>query len=328
MVGKMKQGEREAVKIVMADADRYLRNNLRQALFYAGFRTITDVGKAADLKAVLDEGQPDLLLIDNHLPDGDACAIVRSLRYSRVGRNPFLSVIMTAQPDDVHDLGRMIDSGTDHIVIKPIAPQAIFERMQALIERRKPFVATSGYIGPDRRKGKRDAEAAAAADIPTFEVPNTLRLKFEGKPVDNERLQQTIDQALGRINEELVYRHAFHIAFLVERVVPLLQREAAGADHLLRQISSAAQEMLRRIDSASVPHVVELLRALDGHVAAVARRIDLLGADDLTVLRKLSEAIYVSVNAGSNATELAQKIRETVQSYEKRQQEKRAGRSI
>ncbi len=315
--------DREAIRIVLADADRQLRLALRQALIYAGFKNVLDMGSADALRNVLDEATPDLLLVAAQLPDGDGVGLVRALRYARCGRNPFTSVIMTAWPEEVQDVGRLVNSGTDHIVLKPVAPQAVFERIEAMISRRKPFVATATYFGPDRRSGRR----AESDDIPTFAVPNTLRLRATGKPVDQAALQGAIDQSMAKINGELVRRQAFHIAFTVERACPLLEAGDAAASPMVAEIGLAARDLMRRLDLGRFGHVADLCRTLDGHLAAAFARAagGKWSEHDLLVLRKLSQAIYVGISPNPDLGDLARKVRDAVDTYHSRQNRRRQG---
>lgn len=318
------KADREAVRIVLADADRQLRSGLRQALMYAGFKTVIDVADEKTLRHALDETPPDLLLVAARLPDGDGAALVRSVRHSRCGRNPFLSIIMTAWPEEADDLGRLINCGTDHIVLKPVAPRAVFERMQAIIERRKPFVATATYLGPDRRSG---ARAEEEHPIPTFAVPNTLKLRAHGRSIDQATLQRAIDTSLDRLNEEMVRRLAFQIVFLVERAAPLLSQPGAATPPTIAEIGVAAQELMRRLAAGSHAHVAHLCRTLDGHLAAALGRAAEGAWDphDLLVLRKLGQAIYVGLHADADLAALSRQVADAVEAFQARQRRRGSG---
>jgi two-component system, chemotaxis family, chemotaxis protein CheY len=44
------------------------------------------------------------------------------------------------------------DAGVTEFVVKPITAKAIFDRLNAVIFKPRPFVKTEGYFGPDRRR--------------------------------------------------------------------------------------------------------------------------------------------------------------------------------
>lgn len=314
---RVHRNDRETVRIVIADSDRQLRTALRQSFLYAGFKGVQEVGTVESLKTALDEGTPDLLLIAARMPDGDGCALVRNLRHSKLGGNPFLSVIVTAWPEEVQDVGRVINSGTDHVVLKPVAPLVVFERMEAIIERRRPFVATASYLGPDRRTTQRPEDEV----IPLFDVPNTLRMRATGQPVDTQVLQRAIDNSLNKINGEMVRRQAFHLVFLVERAAALLQAGTENWPPVIAEIALCGRELVRRLDPQLHGHVAELCGTLDNHLSAAATRCmdgpwDL---HDLEVTQKLSQAIYIGLHNHPDLADLVRKVSQAVDSFEARQ---------
>ncbi len=314
---RVQRGDREQVRIVIADADRQLRSALRQSFLHSGFKQVHEVGTVESLKESLEEATPDLLLVAAKLPDGDGCALVRNLRHSKIGRNPFLSVIVTAWPEEVEDVGRLINSGTDHVVLKPVAPAAVFERMEAIIERRRPFVATATYLGPDRRTTQRPEDEA----IPQFEVPNTLRLRATGAPVDALVLQQAMNQSLDKINSEMVRRQAFHMVFLVERASGMLQIGTVSWPSVIAEIALCGRDLVRRLDQNLHGHVADLCGTLDNHLSAAATRCKNGPWDeqDVLVTKKLAQAVYIGLHAQPDLGDLARKVTQAVSTFEARQ---------
>ena len=56
-------------RLLIVDADAYLRANLRQQFFAEGFQDIFDVGSVTGLNAALKVADPDLILLDIQMPD-------------------------------------------------------------------------------------------------------------------------------------------------------------------------------------------------------------------------------------------------------------------
>ena len=314
---RVQRGNREQIRIVIADADRHLRSALRQSFLHSGFKAVQEVGTIESLKQSLEEATPDLLLVAAKLPDGDGCTLVRNLRHSKIGRNPFLSVIVTAWPEEVGDVGRLINSGTDHVVLKPVAPAAVFERMEAIIERRRPFVATATYLGPDRRTTQRPEDEA----IPQFEVPNTLRLRASGEPVDLSALQLAMSESLNQVNSEMVRRQAFHMVFLVERASGMLQVGTVSWPAVIAEIALCGRDLVRRLDMELYSHVADLCGTLDNHLSAATTRCKNGPWDeqDLLVTKKLAQAVYISLHAQPDLGDLASKVTQAVSTFEIRQ---------
>ena len=72
---------------------------------------------------------------------------------------------------------KALNTGTDQIQVWPFTTEQLGARVQALINARKPFVETESYLGPDRRDPQRLVGANQS-----FEVPNALRARDEGRP--------------------------------------------------------------------------------------------------------------------------------------------------
>ena len=136
--------------IVIADGERSVRQGIRQILPDQGYRSLRDYG---DLDIVEDEIKntlPDLIVMDSMMDDGEAPALASRIRAGDLGVNPFVGIIMTVWQPSQAVIRRVVNSGTDDIIVKPLSPKSVMDRISAVAYHRKPFVVTSDYIGPDR----------------------------------------------------------------------------------------------------------------------------------------------------------------------------------
>src|SRR3546814_3917356 len=68
------------------------------------------------------------------MPGGDACEVLHAVRHNKLGKNPFVPVILTSwrpQPDLVR---RVVDSGADDFLVKPLSPGKLLQRVEARSE--------------------------------------------------------------------------------------------------------------------------------------------------------------------------------------------------
>lgn len=315
---------RSQISIVLVEPDTMLRTSLRQALMGAGLRTVYDYGSLERLKEDFDRIAPDLLIVDIHAPGGDACSLVRDVRFNRGGNNPFMSVVLTVWKGRIDDIEKLINTGADHIILKPVSPQALFKRIEALIERRKPFVATSGYIGPDRRRSQREE-----GDVPHFAVPNTLRIKADNRRIDTSKLQRVIDSTLKQMNEEMVVRLAFQLSFQAERLAHLAEKGARDAAEAMRDIKWALVEFVRRVDEAKNGQIVKLARTLDEVSERIGKALpNPPEGKDLALLKKLAEAINLGLKNATSSEDLAKRVNDALDRSERRRQAKLAKAAV
>ena len=116
-----------------------------------GYRSLHDYG---DLDIVEDEiknTMPDLIVMDSIMDGGEALALASRIRAGDLGVNPFVGIIMTVRQPSQAVIRRVVNSGTDDIIVKPLSPKSMMDRISAVAYHRKPFVVTSDYIGSDRR---------------------------------------------------------------------------------------------------------------------------------------------------------------------------------
>jgi DNA-binding response OmpR family regulator len=318
MLERVNLNARERISIALVESDAQLRISLRAVLHGAGFRSIVDFGSLERLKEYFDQEMPDLIIIDVHTPGGDACELVRNIRFSHKGGNPFLSVIMTLWQGKVDKLEKMINAGADHIVLKPLSPQTLIARIEALIERRKPFVATSCYIGPDRRKESRGEGA-----VPIFDVPNTLKEKALAKILDPSELQREIDRTMVSINGEMIHRLAFQLAFQAESLAYVISQEPAKTAETLNDYKVALLELMRRLDPKKEDQTNKTVKSLYG----IHGRIEASSPnpDDVALLRKMSSAINIGLKNAETGDALMRQVREALEKAKRAQAKSAAG---
>ena len=80
-------------RLLIVDDDAYLRATLRQQLAVEGFSDVFEVGVVADLDNALSHANPDLILLDIQMPDGNGIDICQRLR-----RNGFAKPIVMLTP--------------------------------------------------------------------------------------------------------------------------------------------------------------------------------------------------------------------------------------
>ena len=78
--------------------------------------------------------------------------LVKNIRSRQETTLAFLPIIMLTGHSEAERVTQARDVGVNEYVIKPFSAQGLFTRIQAVIERPRPFVKVEGYFGPDRRR--------------------------------------------------------------------------------------------------------------------------------------------------------------------------------
>ena len=122
-----------AVRILVVDDDRAVRESLRRSLSFNGY----SVDLAQDGQEALDlitSARPDAVVLDVMMPRLDGLEVCRRLRSS----GDDLPILVLTARDSVSERVAGLDAGADDYLPKPFALEELLARMRALLRRTTP----------------------------------------------------------------------------------------------------------------------------------------------------------------------------------------------
>jgi CheY-like chemotaxis protein len=299
------------VRAVLCETNPALRSGMQAALFGKGLRDVVVCKDADNLAATLRDELIDLVVCDVNLPGLDFCHMAQQLRQKALGRNPFALVIATLSNASVKEVRRMINAGVDRVLRKPVPMNVIMDHIDALIEARKPFVATEGYVGPTRRSTPRSDDSWEEL-VP---VPNTLRSKIVER-ADDIRLQTMVDEGWVKLEEMKAFSSTASINRLINRV--LAHYDGGGdLDSLrtdLNRLVAVSRNLMRR-SRGRADHIAGLASSLISVTAQIAQALDSPPPVHLALLAKLGEVIRRTISAKQESIGVIQQIADTIERY-------------
>jgi CheY-like chemotaxis protein len=118
------------ILIVEDDPDQLALADLR--LHMAGYRVRVANSVNAFLQAMLDEGAPDLLLLDVMLPDGDGFDVLSKMRrHQALGSLP---IVMLTAKNEPADIGRGLVLGADGYITKPYTKNILADVIRRVLK--------------------------------------------------------------------------------------------------------------------------------------------------------------------------------------------------
>jgi len=122
-----------AVKILVVDDERAVRESLRRALELEGYEIelAADGQEALQLLETNGDAQPDAVILDVLMPGVDGLEVCHRLRRSG-NRVP---VLMLTARDEIENRVAGLDAGADDYVTKPFALEELVARVRALLRR-------------------------------------------------------------------------------------------------------------------------------------------------------------------------------------------------
>ncbi len=299
----------EDVRITLCEPNSELRMNLKMAFQGIGIRDLNDGGSLHGVENALELDAVDLLIWDSSCAGGDVCQFTHDIRHHRVGKTPFLSIITTVTDATPANIREVMESGPDDLLVKPISTDFLFNRIMSMVERKRLFVVTSDYIGPERRNKNRQPH-----DSPQImEVPNPLRDRATG--VENTpELQKAVDEAIWNLNDRKMGQHAIRISGQVELIVPIYKK-GGGDDRVLAHLDRlqyASEDLARRVSGTAYEFIGELTMAMVDLVGRIKAEYLAPDLKDVDLLPELSRAIKAAFDEEEGAAELAQRISQSI----------------
>lgn len=307
------------VRLVLGEADSVFSGNIIDAMSSRGIRDPSICRSAEALLAQIGTTPIDLMLCDVDLPGLDFCSLVQDIRHGRVGKSRFGILIATARPSTSVDLNRVMKSGIDYIVLKPMTADQVVRRLDGFTRGRKPFVVTETFIGPNRRAARRDD----GSDDDLTPVPNTLRVKV----VFNDRLPalgQLLQLGQSRLDRKKSETRLKAVTRLARRLVDLhKQANLAGPQVASGEWRRTLALLVEKADEITLEHKGTSAR---DHIAEIGARIGQLArrwteaaerppAVEVVLVAQLSDALVGAFAENEDVPEIAREIASVVDSF-------------
>jgi two-component system, chemotaxis family, chemotaxis protein CheY len=142
----------QPLSALVLDDNAHMRGILRAILSGFNIRTIEEASDAADALQLLRNCTVDLAFVDFRLQGLDGLEFCRLVRTASDSPNPYLPIIMITAYSERSRVVEAINAGVDEFLVKPVRAVDVAARLNAVVERRRPFVRSADYFGPDRRR--------------------------------------------------------------------------------------------------------------------------------------------------------------------------------
>jgi len=121
------------IKVFIAEDNAVNRELLRELLESRGY-TVVEACDGEEALRMIEQTQPDIVLLDIGMPVLDGFAVVRQLRQNpRLSALPAVAVTAYAMQGDRE---RILNSGFDGYLSKPINPRSLAEELDRLLRKR------------------------------------------------------------------------------------------------------------------------------------------------------------------------------------------------
>lgn len=289
------------VNVVLVEQDPDTLQTLQQALHDRGFANVIGTQSLGELEDRAAETLIDLVISDTDDDHQGFPAFNKLVRQGGHGKNPYsVAIGVTGTPTEAN-IKRVLDAGVDTVLLKPLSMNVLLDRLSAIIMRRKSFVVSSEYIGPDRRIRPRQELC-----LPLIDVPNTLKERMNGT-YDEARIRHEIERANRLVNQQRATQDAVLINQIVSQIAPCY--DAGEVDdsvlmHLHRLIRTV-HDIIRRMDTAADAAVGDLSRSMIPVLEKLVANHMTPDINDIRQIQNLATSIFMAYGAEDKAAELS-----------------------
>ncbi len=142
----------ESVTALILDDNAHMRGLLRVILSGFGVRTIEEAADGAEAFRLVVSEDIDIAFVDFKLGGIDGIDFCRRIRRDADSPNKYLPLVMITAYSERSRVLEAINAGVDEFLVKPVRAVDVANRVNAVVERRRPFVNCTDYFGPDRRR--------------------------------------------------------------------------------------------------------------------------------------------------------------------------------
>ncbi len=293
-----------SVRAALVESNPQLRSDIRMALLEKGIREPATCRSADSFLDVAGREMLDLVVCDSGSFGGQFSPAMQRIRRNALGGNPFVVVIATTNDASVGQVQNALAGGVDDLMSKPAPAKRIVDRIDHLVKRRKPFVATQTYVGPIRANFEKTSEAVGEL----MEVPNTLRGKVVEK-LPEARLRRQVVKAAVQLKERLAEHPLAGIERLVRRALSWQEGDGELLQRHYGDLHSLSLELSGHYRGSDLDHIADLALAL----AKLAKRIGRHAASgppeiDLDLLRHLGDVVRGSMRSESGSQPVVREI--------------------
>lgn len=145
----------EGKKILVVDDSIAIRQIIRNFLYMAGCRDISECSDCSSAMMETRNNHYDLVVIDYTIEPITGIQYIRWIRHDDETPNVRLPILLITANTDADVVQAAARAGVDGIIAKPFSGDTFMKKVNDILFNRPEFVITDQYVGPERRtKGR------------------------------------------------------------------------------------------------------------------------------------------------------------------------------
>lgn len=279
------------VEVILGESNEQIREGVRSVLRDYGFRRVRTFARLPELVDAIKESPPDLLVVSDDI-DPALFDVVRDIRHFKIGRNPFMIISLMVAAENGEAVKSAILAGADDVMIKPVAPGTMLDRVAYFTMSRMPFIATNDYLGPERRRSGDERPSK----IRRLTVVNTLKAKIEGHRISMEDLDRAVASDMKDVMATRLDSHGLKLGWVCGRILKAYEENRIDKElkeHLL-SLGGVLEDAARTARAIGEPDLVKICTRMARQVEEMAENYRNPTLPQLETIQKLTKAFELA----------------------------------
>ena len=246
----------QAVNLLVVEDNDASRRLVLELLRGAGFSHLTVARDAEEAIVQMQAVPPDLILLDWGLPGMSGIDLTELIRAAALKPdprfpNPEVPIVMLTARQRARDVTHARNAGVNEFVVKPFSTASLLKAISWALVKKRRFVATDAFTGPDRRRRKATLFPGLLRRTEDHQLAPTAREHL------NESLAAEVD-TLRRMMRGTEAPSALTLDTTMQRLLEVQTRAHDFRMQLIEQATQSLNDYVRYFGRAAENEVLDV----------------------------------------------------------------------
>lgn len=140
--------------VLVVDDNKHMITIVKTLLRGFGINRFLEANDAPEAFDMFRSEHIDFIIVDYLMDILDGTDFIRLVRTGEDSPNPYVPIIMLSAYSERSKVLAARDAGVTEFCCKPVTAKELYRKVCAIVNSPRPFVRTSTYFGPDRRRNQ------------------------------------------------------------------------------------------------------------------------------------------------------------------------------
>ncbi|WP_018996610.1 response regulator [Hirschia maritima] len=142
----------DRIRVLIVDDNLHMIFIVKTLLRGFGLKDFLEARDAVEAFEIANSEPIDLIIVDYEMDILDGADFIRLVRNGNDSQNPYIPIIMLTAYSERSKVEAARDAGVTEFLAKPVNAIDLYKKIASIINSPRPFIRTSNYFGPDRRR--------------------------------------------------------------------------------------------------------------------------------------------------------------------------------